>query len=322
MILGGALVIVALVYFSSRTRGGLIPVQMRGYLPRFNPFNGPGGGAAGYGGQGQPNAYAPSGAGMGGYNAMTTGVPIRKGAGVNGTAAPSAPPAGGSLESGMMFSNPMMMSMGSSSNGGSDTLDSFFSTGDKLIGTMMMGDNNPMKGTSAMQSDDGSMGLGLSNPLFSQLAASKASKATVTSGELTTELKKVTHLISKVIDSIDDKNATQEMLELANRASKSWEKAHKQKDGEIDSENISNLVDVKVTLNKLEQVSYMNIQMPASDKAKMMNIIATVRTKLKAFSEQKTPGGSSSLRRSSIISSMVNVKEKMKRKIVQHKLKY
>ena len=81
------------------------------------------------------------------------------------------------------------------------------------------------------------------------------------------------------------------------------------------------MVDVKVTLNKLEQVSYMNIQMPASDKAKLMNVISTVRRKLKTYTNQKS-GGNINTKRSSIISTMTNVKAKMTKRVMQAKLKF
>ncbi len=142
---------------------------------------------------------------------------------------------------------------------------------------------------------------------------------------MSTDIKKVKHLITKVIDSIDDRDQTQEMLDFANRIEASWELA--KMGGESEGETISNLVDVKVTLNKLEQVAYMNIQMPAAEKARLMNLITSIRTKMKSFTQQMTDaagggagGDAPSLRRSSIISSMVNVKTKMARKIAAKRM--
>ncbi|QDZ26077.1 hypothetical protein HOP50_20g86280 [Chloropicon primus] len=304
LVLGGAFILMGLGYFSMRKRG-MIPAA-GGYMPRFNnPFNG-------YGGGGPPpfQPQAPTAP----YHPVkhAEGMPVVR------KQVQESP-----MGMGMgMMGNPMMMGSG-------ETLDSFFGTGDKLIGTMMMdaGKEGAASSGGDIESNlqgNGMVSLGLSNPLFAQLNAGATKAASVSTDEMKKELKSVVHLISMAIDKMDDKDSTQEMLELANRAMKSWEKVEEtstSSEERSDSERISNLVDVKVTLNKLEQVSYMNIQMPASDKAKLMNIITSVRSKIKSYSNEKS-GGKANLKRSSIVASMATIKSKMTRKIMQNKLKF
>ena len=264
-------------------------VPGRAYMPKFNPF----GGGGGYGGGPRPAGSYPSAPPAPAYSTVkqADGMPVHKHQENGGQ---------------MMYGNPMMMS---APNGG-DTLDSLFSTGDKLISTMMSMESSESTNRSHAATID--TGLGLSNPLFSQASASPAQAAKVSTEDISKELKTVVHLVNKTVGTMNVSDATQEMQDLCARATKSWERA--KEGGQSDSEKVSNLVDVKVALNTLEQVSYMNIQMPASDKAKLMNIITSIRSHLKAFTSQNTKGNQS-LRRSSIVSSMVNLKAKMQRKI-------
>jgi len=309
MVLGGGFIVGGLGYYALRSRG-IIPAASQS-LPRFNnPFGGGGGfGGGGFGGAmagrmppqrtyqpQQPSApYPPS-------VVQADGMPVARKQTADSSAA--------------MFGNPMMMGSG-------DTLDSFFSTGDKLIGSMMMGGgtNAGAEANTAAASPAGepSLGLGLSNPLFAQLSGKAGSK--VSSEEIEKGLKSIKHVISKSVDGMDDKDAAQDMVELAGRALKSWEKAEEGGSEKSESEKISNLVDVKVTLNKLEQVSYMCIQMPAGDKTKLMNVISEVRGKLKSYGDQTSSTGKVNMKRSSIISSMTTLKAKMSHKVRQQKLK-
>ena len=164
--------------------------------------------------------------------------------------------------------------------------------------------------------------ISMANPLFFHQSAENRTAASME--DVTNEL----DVLLKHVDAMVEKMEPGEGSELeakTDAALELWDNAcltHGKNSLLDGSENIQSLAasatELKILMNKIEQLTYMNISLPGGDKAALVKIIASIRSKVEPISVQ----AKKSMKRSSIIATVSNVKNRfMKGNAARSKLK-